>query len=123
MTQAELLSFLEANQHIDMVDDIENEQLCFRNNNLQWYQNGKDRHTAIKYEIIDSMAPDGILSAINKGLEVDGITRITGYMTKVSSWNPGKKAELKDRRRMDLHGNHPGKVTMREAGELQAEAC
>ena len=29
--------------------------------------------------------------------EVDGITRITGYFTKVSSWNKGKIAELKDR--------------------------
>ncbi|HUT04084.1 MAG TPA: anaerobic ribonucleoside-triphosphate reductase [bacterium] len=30
---------------------------------------------------------------------VDGITRITGYFTKVSSWNLGKKAELRDRHR------------------------
>lgn len=28
---------------------------------------------------------------------VDGITRITGYFTKVSSWNKGKLGELKDR--------------------------
>jgi ribonucleoside-triphosphate reductase len=34
--------------------------------------------------------------------EVDGITRITGYFTKVSSWNKGKLGELKDRyRNMD----------------------
>ncbi len=31
--------------------------------------------------------------------DVDGITRITGYFTKVSSWNQGKKGELKDRYR------------------------
>jgi len=30
---------------------------------------------------------------------VDGITRITGYFTKVSSWNKGKLAELRDRDR------------------------
>jgi len=29
--------------------------------------------------------------------DVDGITRITGYFTKVSSWNKGKLGELKDR--------------------------
>lgn len=29
--------------------------------------------------------------------EVDGITRITGYFTKVSSWNKGKIGELKER--------------------------
>ncbi|MFH1148169.1 MAG: anaerobic ribonucleoside-triphosphate reductase [Pseudomonadota bacterium] len=31
--------------------------------------------------------------------KVDGITRITGYFTKVSSWNKGKLGELKDRYR------------------------
>jgi ribonucleoside-triphosphate reductase len=29
--------------------------------------------------------------------EVEGITRITGYFTKVSSWNKGKRGELNDR--------------------------
>ena len=31
--------------------------------------------------------------------EVEGITRITGYFTKISSWNKGKLGELKDRYR------------------------
>ena len=31
--------------------------------------------------------------------EVDGITRITGYFTRVSSWNKGKLGELRDRYR------------------------
>jgi ribonucleoside-triphosphate reductase len=30
---------------------------------------------------------------------VDGITRITGYFTKISSWNKGKLGELRDRYR------------------------
>jgi hypothetical protein len=30
---------------------------------------------------------------------VEGITRITGYFTKVSSWNKGKLGELRDRHR------------------------
>lgn len=30
---------------------------------------------------------------------VDGITRITGYFSKISSWNNGKRGELADRRR------------------------
>lgn len=32
-------------------------------------------------------------------LDVDNITRITGYFTKISSWNRGKLGELKDRYR------------------------
>ena len=31
--------------------------------------------------------------------KVDGITRITGYFTKISSWNKGKLGELSDRYR------------------------
>jgi anaerobic ribonucleoside-triphosphate reductase len=31
--------------------------------------------------------------------EVEGITRITGYFTKISSWNKGKLGELRDRYR------------------------
>ncbi len=34
---------------------------------------------------------------------VDGITRITGYFTRTSSWNRGKRAELRDRRRVRLN--------------------
>jgi anaerobic ribonucleoside-triphosphate reductase len=33
--------------------------------------------------------------------DVDGITRITGYFTKISSWNKGKRGELRDRYRND----------------------
>jgi anaerobic ribonucleoside-triphosphate reductase len=34
--------------------------------------------------------------------KVDHITRVTGYFTKVSGWNKGKKAELRDRYRSKL---------------------
>jgi len=37
---------------------------------------------------------------------VDGITRITGYFTKVSSWNKGKLGELHDRYRNVNHFNN-----------------
>ncbi|MGQ9655900.1 MAG: anaerobic ribonucleoside-triphosphate reductase, partial [Thermodesulfobacteriota bacterium] len=33
---------------------------------------------------------------------VEGITRITGYFTKTSSWNKGKLGELRDRYRTAL---------------------
>jgi ribonucleoside-triphosphate reductase len=41
---------------------------------------------------------------------VDGITRITGYFTKVSSWNKGKLGELKDRHRVGEYFNEQQKV-------------
>jgi ribonucleoside-triphosphate reductase len=33
---------------------------------------------------------------------VDGITRVTGYFSKISNWNVGKKAELKERHRVTV---------------------
>jgi ribonucleoside-triphosphate reductase len=33
---------------------------------------------------------------------VEGITRITGYFSKISGWNKGKLGELKDRHRVAL---------------------
>jgi ribonucleoside-triphosphate reductase len=35
-------------------------------------------------------------------MDVDGITRVTGYFSKVSGWNDGKRAELADRYRSSL---------------------
>jgi ribonucleoside-triphosphate reductase len=35
-------------------------------------------------------------------MDVDGITRVTGYFSKISGWNDGKRAELADRYRSDL---------------------
>ncbi|MFZ1946558.1 MAG: anaerobic ribonucleoside-triphosphate reductase [bacterium] len=32
-------------------------------------------------------------------MDVDGITRVTGYFSRISGWNNGKRAELKDRAR------------------------
>ncbi|MBL3538736.1 anaerobic ribonucleoside-triphosphate reductase [Aminivibrio sp.] len=37
--------------------------------------------------------------------DVDGITRITGYFTRTSSWNGGKRAELRDRVRTSLQSS------------------
>lgn len=95
MTPAELTAFLDSNTHVQCIDDEANERLLFNNMRLQWYKNGGA--TAISYAVLDTLDADGLMKAINRGLEVEQITRITGYMTKVSSWNPGKRAELKDR--------------------------
>jgi len=35
--------------------------------------------------------------------EIEGITRITGYFTKISSWNKGKIGELNDRKRVMIN--------------------
>jgi ribonucleoside-triphosphate reductase (formate) len=37
---------------------------------------------------------------------VEQITRITGYFTKVASWNKGKRGELRDRYRAGMGGGN-----------------
>jgi ribonucleoside-triphosphate reductase (formate) len=46
--------------------------------------------------------------------DVDGITRITGYFTKVSSWNKGKLGELKDRYRTGVYFGEQGGAAVNE---------
>ena len=103
MTVKELETFLEHNNNsIEWYDDEENRRFCFRNVRLPWYRNDFSRSTAVAYWKLDSMSPDDLMHEINRGLEIEGITRITGYFTKVSGWNPGKRAELKDRMKSRL---------------------
>ncbi|MCL5674945.1 MAG: anaerobic ribonucleoside-triphosphate reductase [Candidatus Omnitrophica bacterium] len=43
-----------------------------------------------------------LLKQTHHGKNVEQITRVTGYFSKVGSWNKGKKAELKDRYRSNI---------------------
>jgi ribonucleoside-triphosphate reductase len=49
--------------------------------------------------------------------EVEGITRITGYFTKVSSWNKGKLGELRDRYRNGGYFSASGPADSKTDGE------
>jgi len=99
MTILELENYLEANHHISHLVETENERILFRNEKLAWYQNHPDSATAVTYAKLDEMTPEELEREINRGLLVEGMTRITGYFTKISSWNKGKLGELKDRNR------------------------
>lgn len=43
-----------------------------------------------------------ILVATHQGRNIEHITRVTGYFSKVGGWNKGKVAELVDRHRTPL---------------------
>ena len=99
MTQSELNTFLENYTNIECLMD--EEFTYFRNEDLPWYSNNPDNCTRITKKVFEKLSPDELLNEINRGLEVEHITRITGYFTKVSQWNKGKRGELKDRIRVD----------------------
>ena len=95
MNEADLHRFLESNPHIDYrCDDI---YAYFRNTHLPFYANNPDSCTRIDNAVVTQLSPDELLLEINRGLDVEQITRITGYFTRVSQWNKGKRGELKDR--------------------------
>ena len=46
-----------------------------------------------------------ILMATHQGRNIEHITRVTGYFSRVGGWNKGKVAELVDRYRTPLSGS------------------
>ena len=47
MNKQELTTFLGGNENIEWFDDIENEQLCFRNTYVDWYRNDGNRKSLL----------------------------------------------------------------------------
>jgi len=97
MTNEELTEFLENTTYIEWFDDVDKETMLFRNTELDWYINDEKRATVIDYAKVRELTPDELLVEINRGLNVEGITRVTGYWGKVKSFNKGKIGELKNR--------------------------
>lgn len=50
-----------------------------------------------------------LLRQTHHGKNVEWISRVTGYFSKINSWNKGKKAEFKDRHRI---GNTDSSITV-----------
>ena len=69
-----------------------------------------DHHpiTRISASAIAAQNWDTIRAACAQGLDVDHVTRVTGYFSRVASWNRGKTAELKDRHRSTQWGGRHG---------------
>lgn len=44
-----------------------------------------------------------LLDQTSHGKNVEQITRVTGFFSKVQSWNKGKRGELKERHRVDIN--------------------
>lgn len=51
----------------------------------------------IKWKDLKNVSIADTLIALTGGKDVEQITRVTGFFSKVSSWNKGKLAELEDR--------------------------
>ncbi len=61
-----------------------------------------DTLTFFSDKAISGNSIEGLLKQTHHGKNIEQITRVTGFFSKVSGWNKGKKAELKDRYRSGL---------------------
>ena len=58
-----------------------------------------DTKIFLPWENLPLVSLEDFDNVLTQGHDVEQITRVTGFFSKVSSWNAGKLAELKDRRR------------------------
>ncbi|MFA5034954.1 MAG: anaerobic ribonucleoside-triphosphate reductase [Candidatus Margulisiibacteriota bacterium] len=95
MTIDELSTFLENNPQIEWAYD--DEGIIYLRHSQFDGQNDKLR---IEPSALAELTPQKLEQVLVGGRNVDHITRITGYFSKVSGWNKGKKGELEDRQRV-----------------------
>lgn len=56
----------------------------------------------LTFAALNDIEWESLREVVKCGKDVDHITRTTGYFSKVSMWNPGKRGELKDRHRVKI---------------------
>ncbi|MBU0629367.1 MAG: anaerobic ribonucleoside-triphosphate reductase [Candidatus Margulisbacteria bacterium] len=95
MTIEELSAFLENNQQIEWAYDDDG-AICLRHTQYD----GPNDKVRIEPRALAELTPQKLEQVLVGGRNVDQITRITGYFSKVSGWNKGKKGELVDRQRV-----------------------
>ncbi len=55
--------------------------------------------THVSHDTLAGMTAPMLEDVTAQGRNVDHITRVTGYFSRTSGWNPSKRGELKDRYR------------------------
>ena len=61
-----------------------------------------DTETIFTSDAIERLDYSELKKATHHGKNVEHMTRVTGYFSKVEGWNKGKKGELDDRKRGTL---------------------
>lgn len=95
MTRAELDTYLESRPHVLWaIDDGGN--FYFRHDQYD------DEHQKVKVEprALAELTAEKLDQVLIAGRNIEHITRITGYFSRVSGWNKGKKGELAERSRV-----------------------
>lgn len=93
MSVDELTTWLDANDDWDY--EKTDDGLLIRNRAFE-------TATHCTWKAIETNPLETITAACTQGRDVDHVTRVTGYFSKVSGWNKGKTGELKDRHRSHI---------------------
>jgi hypothetical protein len=93
----ELDKYLETRPHVLWMKDEEG-NFYFKHTD---YDKGEEK-VKVTPEALVKVSPAELDKVLVKGRNIEQMTRITGYFSKVSGWNKGKLGELKDRQRTSL---------------------
>jgi hypothetical protein len=95
MTLDELNAYLENNPQIEWAKDDDG-NLYLRHAVFD----GEREKVKIEPKALNKLTPQQLDQILVGGRNVEHITRVTGYFSRVSGWNKGKKGELIDRQRV-----------------------
>jgi hypothetical protein len=94
MTLEELNAFLENNPSVEWAKDEEG-NIYLRHNTFD----NPNEKLKIEPQALASLTPQKLEQILIGGRNVEHITRVTGYFSRVSGWNKGKRGELVERHR------------------------
>lgn len=95
MKVEELCKFLEEHPHVEWALDDEG-NLYIRHS----LYDGPHEKIKIEPKALSDLSKDKLERLLVNGRNIEHITRVTGYFSRVSGWNKGKKGELKERQRV-----------------------
>jgi len=97
MDYKELSSFLEKNLDVEWTQDEEGN--IYLRHTVYDKENEKLK---IEPKALTDLTPDKLEKLLKGGRNVEHITRVTGYFSRVEGWNRGKRGELMDRYRVEV---------------------
>lgn len=97
MTLDELNTFLENNTEVEWAQDDDG-NLYLRHSVFD----GEQEKLKIEPRALKELTVEKLEKLLVGGRNVDHITRVTGYFSRVAGWNKGKRAELVDRHRVQI---------------------
>ena len=97
MTEQELIDSC-VNNSIDLADGENNDTKGWF---LRWRSRDKtindDEVSFLEADKLDGLTWPQVHKCVVGGRDVQHMTRVVGYMSRVANWNPSKHGELKDR--------------------------